>query len=161
MNSLIKFQTQTLHEISKRLTFPLSTPIYHWMLFMIVSSIHNDMCKIDQIHQPTSWLKQQDLRLLFACVIFSAISQIAKIFGSTSIRHRSDTKVSDRCLIDIDLRGLKRQLGTKDSSMPHSVSDMIKPYQEILSVSCLCFFSHRVRKVFNQWEKTLHLQPTD
>ena len=29
-------------------------------------------------------------------------TQIAKTFRSTSIRHRSDTKASDRCLIDID-----------------------------------------------------------
>ena len=32
------------------------------------------------------------------------ISQIAKTLGSTSIRHQSNAKVSDRCLIDIDLR---------------------------------------------------------
>ena len=32
----------------------------------------------------------------------SKIAQIAKILGSTSVRHRSDTVVSDRCLIDVD-----------------------------------------------------------
>ena len=31
-------------------------------------------------------------------------SQVAKILGSMSIRHWSDTKVSDRCLVDIDPR---------------------------------------------------------
>ena len=30
--------------------------------------------------------------------------QTAKALGSTSVRHRSDTKMSDRCLIDVDLR---------------------------------------------------------
>ena len=30
------------------------------------------------------------------------MSHIAKTFGSTSIRHRPDTFVSDRCLIDVD-----------------------------------------------------------
>ena len=30
------------------------------------------------------------------------VSQLTKTFGSMSIRHRSDTKVSDRCLIDVD-----------------------------------------------------------
>ena len=30
------------------------------------------------------------------------LSQMAKILGSTSIRYRSDAKVLDRCLIDVD-----------------------------------------------------------
>ena len=30
------------------------------------------------------------------------LSQVAKTFGSPSIRNRSDAKVSDRCLIDVD-----------------------------------------------------------
>ena len=36
--------------------------------------------------------------------LISQITKIAKTLGSTSIRHRSDTKVSDRCLIDVDPR---------------------------------------------------------
>ena len=32
----------------------------------------------------------------------SAATQITKTLGSTSIRYRSDAKVSDRCLIDVD-----------------------------------------------------------
>ena len=36
--------------------------------------------------------------------VLPLICQIAKALGLTSIRHRSDTKVSDRCLIDAALR---------------------------------------------------------
>ena len=37
-------------------------------------------------------------------------NQIAKTLGSTSIRHRSDTKVSARCLIDVDPMVLSRSI---------------------------------------------------
>ena len=42
--------------------------------------------------------------LLISCL--PAWSQIVKILGSTSIRHRSDASASDRCLIDVDSRPL-------------------------------------------------------
>ena len=36
--TFMKLKKQKVHEVSKHLTFPLSTPILHWMLFMIVFS---------------------------------------------------------------------------------------------------------------------------
>ena len=44
-------------------------------------------------------------RFLKSCYVWTNIlSQIAKSLGSISTGHRPDAKVSDRCLIDIDLR---------------------------------------------------------
>ena len=48
------------------------------------------------------------LRVLCAYILWGrneiAPTQIAKIFESISVRHRSDKKVLDQCLIDVDLR---------------------------------------------------------
>ena len=46
----------------------------------------------------TQWIKEITL------VDHGNSSQIAKAIRSISVRHRSDTKVSDRCLIDVDTR---------------------------------------------------------
>ena len=48
-------------------------------------------------------------RFVCTCMVLRTLSyhseaQIAKTLGSTSLNHRSETKVSDRCLIDVNLR---------------------------------------------------------
>ena len=51
--------------------------------------------------------------IVYACLWMYFTYQIAKILGSTSIRHHSFTFTSDRCLVDIDLNVISVQGGTR------------------------------------------------
>ena len=55
------------------------------------------VCSILPADKRDQWL------LYVCCITFFMLSQMAKGLGSTSIKHRSDTKVLDRCLIEVDL----------------------------------------------------------
>ena len=56
---------------------------------------------------PFAWMWQHDMALWWVKTMlwdfYSISTQIAKTLGSTSVRYGPNTKVSDHCLIDVDL----------------------------------------------------------
>ena len=75
-------------------------------------------------------------------------SQIANTLRSTSIKHRSDAKVSDRCLIDVDLRVLSIWDGFQLPS-PHQCKKWYKTWKWFTTVNhfyVLYHFLHRYTK---------------
>ena len=59
----------------------------------------------NKVHGLNLWKGSDIMKLHYRSYLINfadIISQIAKIIGSTTIKHRSDTSASDRCLIDVD-----------------------------------------------------------
>ena len=89
----------------------------HWSYCSLAPSHQNVSCILCADHEfstyiishhPKSDLLKKHLEKtrihLFPGISIWIFSQIAKILGATSIRYRSDTSMSDRYLIDTDLR---------------------------------------------------------